>query len=149
MKPCDQCPWRLKNQGKRHKFGFYTKSNLQRLWNEIRQGGRAQSCHLTDPQHPDHIAVGAKPGAQANECPGSVILIRRELELLGGPERDITEERLKAYRADKSKRRLKKTGLFYWVLERASAFTGTPLGGAPLPDVDPQDPEIGLPDWIK
>lgn len=149
MRPCDQCPWRLSNQGKKHKFGFYTKTNLKRLWNQIRGGGKAQSCHMTDPSHPDHVAVGAKPDAKAKECPGSVILIRRELEFLGGSECYVTEERLKSYQADKSKRRLTKSGLRYWLLERASVFTGTPMGGVPLPNVDPTDSEIGLPDWIK
>jgi D-serine deaminase-like pyridoxal phosphate-dependent protein len=58
---------------KPHRFGFYTKANLRRLWRQIRGadplGCTAQSCHLTDPQHPHHIAVGAKAGATAQETP--------------------------------------------------------------------------------
>jgi hypothetical protein len=78
-----------------------------------------------------------------------VVLIRRELDVLGGKEKTVTPESIDAYLAPKSKRRLTKLGILYWLIERASVFTGTPFGGKPLPDVDPSDPEIGLPDYIK
>ena len=95
--PCAACPWRVSNHGTRHPHGFYTKRNLQRLWNQIRRGGRAQSCHPTDPGHPDH---GAKPEAEAKECVGSVILVMREMKAIqddggDGPAIDRYLERSK------------------------------------------------------
>ena len=72
---CDQCPWRRSNHGKPTRGGFFRKDNLRRLWGQLRgaspdsMGGR-QSCHLTDPSHPDHIEAGAKPDAKPRECPG-------------------------------------------------------------------------------
>ncbi|MCY4121361.1 MAG: hypothetical protein OXG72_10630 [Acidobacteria bacterium] len=78
--PCEQCPWRVANHGKRHPGGFYRKDNLRRLWNQIRKGSRLQSCHPTDAGHEDHRKyAGAKPGAKPLECIGSVILILREM----------------------------------------------------------------------
>ena len=93
-KPCAQCPWRRSNQGKKHAFGFYTKANLRRLWNQVRGGGNAQSCHLTDPSHPDHIAVGAKADSEARECPGSVIVVKREIAKMANKDRVIDSEGL-------------------------------------------------------
>lgn len=144
---CAQCPWRLSNHGKRHPHGFYTKKNLQRLWNQIRNGGYPQSCHLTDPSHPDHIKVGAKPGAKAQECPGSVILIKRELLSLCSKDHEVDNDKLADYLRDK-KHGLTKNGLRYWLLGRASQLAGTPFGDQPLPDVE-EDPEIGLPEYLK
>ena len=78
--PCDDCPWRKSNHGKRHPGGFFRKNNLQRLWNQIRKGGGMQTCHPTDPSHPDHCTCGgAKKGSTEQECAGSVVLITREL----------------------------------------------------------------------
>jgi len=141
--PCDQCPWRLSNQGKPHRFGFYTMRNLRRLWGQVRRGGNAQSCHLTDPSHPDHVAVGAREGAKAQECPGSVILVLREIERMaeGGV---VTVDGMKRYLAAR-RRGLTKSGVRYWVVMRIQ-FGGMPLIGEPkLPDVDVRDAAIGLP----
>jgi len=140
--PCAQCPWRKSNHGKPHKFGFYTKTNLRRLWGQIRRGGGEQSCHLTDPSHPDHVAVGAKPNAKAQECPGSIIVVSRELSKMatGGV---ITEDGLKRYQKER-KKGLTKRGLAYWIVSRIQ-FGGVPMiGGPKFPDV-PDDPEVGLP----
>lgn len=146
-KPCAQCPWRLANQGKPHPFGFYTKANLRRLWNQVRGGGQPQSCHLTDPSHPGHIAAGAKPTAKAQECPGSVIVVTRELKLLAefGGGVAGTKEGLARYLKERRKG-LKKTGLLYWVVQRVQ-FGKAPFfnGDGPLPDIA-DDPEIGLPE---
>ena len=44
---------------------------------------------------------------------------------------------------------LTRRGIFYWVLERIQ-FGGVPIvGGRPLPDVDADDTEIGLPAWLE
>jgi hypothetical protein len=148
-KPCAQCPWRLSNHGKRHFGSFYTKANLNRLWNQVRGGGRAQSCHLTDPQHPDHIAAGAKPDAKPRECPGSVILVVREmrkLEKFGGGE--ITKEAMIAY-AKARKKGLTKNGMLYWLIQRVQFGHVPMLGGPPLPSVDEKDMEIGLPEELR
>ena len=117
--PCDACPWRVANHGKRHKHGFYTKRNLQRLWNQIRRGGGVQSCHPTDPGHPDH---GAKPDSKAQECGGSVILVTRELRrlaMLSGDPNHIDGKYIPAYLAlSRVNKGLTTTGLMYYLLSR-------------------------------
>lgn len=144
-KACNQCPWRIENQGKPSPGGFYTKQNLTRLWGEIRRGGHAQSCHLTDPSHPDHLAAGCKPDSHPQECPGSVILVKRELAIMRGYSTDgetIDDAGLKTYL------KLRRDGLtkrgVYWLVDRIM-FGGQPfIGGKRLPDVL-DDPAIGLP----
>jgi hypothetical protein len=149
-KPCAQCPWRLSNQGTPHPHGFYTQANLRRLWNQLRGGG-AQSCHLTDPRHPDHVAAGAKPGAQPQECPGSVIIVLRELHKLADDKGVIggDEASIKKYLAE-NKRGLKKNGILYWTVQRIQMATVkffNPDG--PLPAVDVRDPTIGRPEVLR
>jgi hypothetical protein len=142
-KPCAQCPWRLANQGKRHPGSFYTKANLRRLWGQVRRGGSPQSCHLTDPRHPDHVAAGAKPDATPLECPGSIILIGREFLKIaeGGDTMDVAGvERYLARR----RFGLTRSGVRYWVIQRLHLGQVPLLGGPPIPDVD-DDPAIGLP----
>jgi hypothetical protein len=141
--PCEQCPWRLSNQGKKHKFGFYKKANLRRLWNQIRGGGNKQSCHLTDPSHPDHIAVGAKEGAQAQECPGSVIVVKREIERMANGSQIIGVEQALHYFKTR-KKGLSKRGVLYWVIGRMQLGDTPYFGEGKLPDVK-DDPGIGLP----
>ena len=80
LKLCPGCPWRKSNHGKRSKHGFYTRRNLRRLWGEIRGGGGLQTCHLTDPTHPDHVDSGTPVDATPHECAGSVALAVREIE---------------------------------------------------------------------
>jgi hypothetical protein len=142
QRPCDQCPWRLANQGKRHKFGFYTKKNLRRLWNQIRGGGNAQSCHLTDPSHPDHVAVGAKRGAKVQECPGSLILVQRELRKMAGSDGVVRDESVAAYLKN-HRDGLTKLGVLYWAIKRTQ-LAGVPvIGGPSMPAMDLDNPEIG------
>lgn len=149
-KPCAQCPWRLSNHGKRHFGGFYRKRNLIRLWNKLRNGGGMQSCHLTDPGHPDHVAAGCSPNAKAQECPGSVILIVRELKQLAahGQNETIDKNAVEAYCAVRSGG-LTPKGVVYWGLQRLGPFAETPLGYKRPPDVDETDPEIGLPEYLR
>lgn len=148
-RPCEQCPWRTANQGTKHPYGFYTKKNLTRLWNQIRKGGSAQSCHLTDPAHPDHVAAGCAENAVAKECPGSVILVLRELTSLQPKDKSpIDPEHADAY-LKRRKRGLTKYGLWYWLVSRIT-FGGVPLMGGPkLPNVNIKDPAIDLPAHLK
>lgn len=143
-KPCEHCPWRLSNQGKKTPWGFYTKTNLRRLWNQIRSGGAEQSCHPTDPGHPDHIAAGAKPGATPRECPGSVILVMREIYSMRDETGTVTPETTKRYLQTR-KKGLKKTGLLYYIVQRIQLGGVAFLGGPKMPEVDVDDQEIGLP----
>ncbi len=149
MNPCVQCPWRKTNQGKPHPSGFYTKKNLRRLWGNLRRGGMGQSCHLTDPSHPDHVKAGAPENGKPQECPGSVVLIIRELKRLEalGTNGVIDQMAITKYMATR-KRGLTRTGLVYWIMQRVQ-FAGTLLGKQPLPEVNWEDPAIDLPDWLK
>ena len=55
------------------------------------EGRRLQSCHPTDPGHPDHREyAGAKPGAKPLECSGSVVLILREMRYADTLDGDST-----------------------------------------------------------
>jgi hypothetical protein len=147
MKPCNQCPWRLENQGKRHSHSFYTKKNLTRLWNLLRRGGAPQSCHMTDPSHPDHLAVGCKETAEARECPGSVILVLREVRQMADENNVVKAKRIEEYRRSR-KRGLTQAGLAYWLLARIQ-LGGVPLiGGPKLPDVE-EDDAVGLPVYLR
>lgn len=145
-KPCPQCPWRLENQGKKHFGHFYTKVNLTRLWNQIRKGGAAQSCHLTDPSHPDHIAAGASEHAKIKECPGSVILVLREFKLLADSTGHIGETGLFNYLKTR-KKGLTKQGIL-WLVSRYTQGGVPFVGGPKLPVVDSEDKEIGLPEYL-
>lgn len=143
--PCEHCPWRVANHGKRTPWGFYTKTNLRRLWNQIRGGGAQQSCHPTDPNHPDHVAAGAKPGAQPQECPGSVILVFREMEKIQAlGEGVINPAGIDRY-VVRHRDGLTKRGMMYWIVERYQ-LGGVPIFGGPkLPDVDVDEEGIGRP----
>lgn len=142
-RPCANCPWRAVNHGKRTPWGFYSAANMRRLWNQIRRGG-AQSCHPTDPNHPDHVAAGAKPGSTPLECPGAVILVLREATRLasyGADGNTVDEQAIPAYLRN-HRDGLTKTGIMYWVVQRI-ALAGKPfIGGAPLPAVD--EDEAGI-----
>ncbi len=140
-KPCAQCPWRLSNQGKRHRFGFYTKANLRRLWNEVRGGGLPQSCHPTDPTHPNH---GAKPDSKPQECSGSVIVVLREVRKMADDKGVIDTPGVDRHLKTRRKG-LTKNGIFYWVVSRMQMGGVPVIGGPKLPVVDENDPEIGLP----
>jgi len=138
--PCEHCPWRLSNHGKRTPWGFYTKANLTRLWNQIRRGGKGQSCHPTDPSHKDHIEAGAKPGANPQECAGAIILVRREFAAAADETGKINDETLARYKRDR-KDGLTRSGLIYWLLSRLQ-LGGTPFGQDKLPEVNDDEPGV-------
>lgn len=147
--PCAHCPWRIANHGKRTPWGFYTKANVRRLWNQIRRGttATAQSCHPTDASHPDHVAAGAKVGAQAQECAGSVILVYREFERLascGADGKTIDAGAIDRYLARYKADGLTRSGILHWLVGRYQ-FGGVPfMGSGPkLPEVDMAEEGIG------
>ncbi len=148
---CDQCPWRTSNHLTKHQFGFYTKKNLTRLWNQIRNGGGVQSCHLTDPSHEDHVACGARPGMKTHECAGSVILVKREMGKIAAyaPDgRTLDVEQVEQYKKAR-KKGLTRTGLAYWLVSRLG-LGGVPFVGGPvLPDVDVEDKRVSLPVFLE
>lgn len=78
-KACSSCPWRLANQGsKPDPHGFFTKSNLTRLWRGLRNGAR-MSCHPTDPRMAEFKGYEALADREVtHECMGSLVLVTRE-----------------------------------------------------------------------
>jgi hypothetical protein len=116
------------------------------LWGQIRRGGSAQSCHLTDPSHPDHIEAGAPKNGKAKECPGSVVLVMREFDQLSNDENHVDVESIDRYHANR-KTGLTKKGILYWLVNRYQ-LGKTPLGQGALPEVDACDEEIGLPEEL-
>ena len=144
---CPQCPWRTANHGKRSRGSFYTKRNLRRLWNQIRGGGKIQSCHLTDPSHPDHIEAGASPDAKVHECTGSIILVIREIDKLreiaqGEP---VTPEHVELY-LEQNPDGIKRRGMPYWLLQRIQFANDLLPGHESIPNAPQelvQSSEIG------
>ena len=117
--PCDGCPWRRANHGRRQPRGVHTQGNIQRLWNEIRNGKRTMTCNDAKP---DENRNKNGPTA-APECTGSVILVMREVLYIaalgkspGVMEPDDVEEYLKEH--TKSRNGLTKKGIYDTVLRR-------------------------------
>jgi hypothetical protein len=77
-----------------------------------------------------------------------VVIIRELKALAGGEDEAVGAEHIKRYLAARP-RGLTRSGIYYWLVQRASALAGTVLGGKPLPLVDDADPEIGLPNHIE
>lgn len=78
--PCASCPWMLANAGKPTAHGWYTKTNLRRLWSGLRRGER-MTCHGTDPDNePLPGKAAPKDGHPTAECTGALVLIQRELQ---------------------------------------------------------------------
>ena len=144
-KPCEQCPWRVANHGRRHR-GFYTKANLRRLWFGIRSSNVLNSCHPTDTSHPAH---GAKPGSRAQECTGGMILVWRELRRVRrcGPEPgSLTPAGFDAY-MKQVRRGLTRLGFLGWAI-RSTCDLRAMRGPGPLPPASEElldDPAYGLP----
>ncbi len=131
------CPWRRGNHGKPTPGGFYRKDNLRRLWNQIRKGQGIQSCHLTDPGHPDHVAAGAAPTAQPRECAGSIALVHRETRKIQDClDQGMTEDSALLRYQQENPHGLTKRGLVFWACQRTT-LTNTPLGEDPIPEIEP------------
>ena len=112
--PCNECPWRLENHGRRQADGRYTRRNLKRLWNKIRRGGGQQSCHPTDPRDPRHQRNAGNP---IQECFGSAIMVSREITFaasLDPKAPNLGPEGINAYvKASKERHGLTREGLMY------------------------------------
>ena len=121
--PCQACPWRTANHGKRHPDGWYTKANARRLWAKLRTGD-SMSCHPTDPRNP--VSDKAKeagyreaPGhAEVHECIGAIILQEREVMALQA------SKDLATYRRTRT-RGMTTEGL--WTIASRAVFGGTML----------------------
>jgi hypothetical protein len=101
---------------------------------------------MTDPSHPDHIAAGCKEGATARECPGSVLLVLREVAAMAD-DGVVDGVSVKRYLKER-KRGLTKTGIAYWVMSRIQ-FGGVPfIGGPRMPEVE-EDEGVSLPGFLK
>lgn len=141
LRPCRDCPWRTENQGKRHKDGWFTKANRDRLWAKLRRGD-SMTCHMTDPENP--VPDGYKtvnPEATTHECAGALILQQREFMKLQDMQADIP-----AYRK-LFPRGLTKDGIMT-ILNR-HLYGGTPFGPAPMPKPNLNEPVSHDPlgDW--
>lgn len=137
--PCEACPWRLSNRGRRHPDGWYTVKNLRRLWAGLRRGN-GMTCHPTDPKNlvtERAQAAGYRPApehAKMRECAGALVVLERELHI-------AQSWGIKKYLRD---RRLGMTmGGLVWLAERFM-FSATPLV-LPLPKVDLNEADIGHP----
>ncbi|MDE2688538.1 MAG: hypothetical protein OXI16_13725 [Chloroflexota bacterium] len=115
VKMCEQCPWRRSNHGKRQENGFYTKANLRRLWKEVRSGEGVQTCHLTDPNHPEHVAAGAAESATPHECAGSIALVAREIRKFEKLIEEGYDDPYREYKRRES-RGMGREGFWYWMM---------------------------------
>lgn len=145
---CSGCPWAIKNHLKEpDPFNSYTEPNVRRLWNEVRSGGFPQSCHMTDPTNPIHLAMGCPSDASMRECAGSLILVARELVLASRDDKLIDIRSARRYIRERPNG-LTLDGLWYFAAQRGS-FADIPLiGGPPLPEVDIYDERVALPAYL-
>jgi len=107
---------------------------------------------MTDPGHPDHVKAGCPEDAQMRECPGSIILVLRELSAMASmgarpDERRIDDQAVTTYLRTR-KGGLTKSGILWWALQRMQ-LGGTPLGGPKLTEVNEDDSDIDLPEYLK
>jgi hypothetical protein len=136
--PCQACPWRLANQGRRHPGGWYTAANLRRLWAGLRRG-EDMSCHPTDPANP--VPDGWRqvpPDTRTRECAGALILKQREVMVL----QEVYGSDPRAYRRGRP-HGLTSQGVLA-VVERA-IFGGGPIGGIVMTRPNLNEPGIGYP----
>ena len=127
--PCGACPWRTSNHGVRHPDGWYTKTNLRRLWTGLRTGeAPGMTCHPTDPEMPVPDSWRRVPvDTVTRECAGAQTLIQRELwvfermiQVLG-----MDAPIFKLYRLLRP-RGLTRGGLAYWI--NSQMLAGTQFG---------------------
>ena len=131
---CGTCPWLRSNHGKKHSAGWYTKTNLRRLWGGMRQGEN-MICHATDP---NSITYGGdklvQPGHE-RPCVGALVLVKHSFNRL---------EELKSLKDYKTGvgQRMSKGGMVRWA-ERIM-FAGTAMGGPELLMPNMQQ-DVGVP----
>lgn len=148
-KACASCPWRLANQGsKPDPHGFYTKANLKRLWDGLRNGAR-MSCHPTDPRMAEFSGYEALADREvAHECAGSLVLTQREvMRFQDLAHANPDSDRVLAMYRKRHPNGMTREGLVA-IVER-HVFGGTPLGGVKMSKPDLGDPEVGYPPLDK
>lgn len=146
-KACAECPWRIANQGKKpdpHKF--YTKGNLARLWNRLRQGDR-MSCHPTDPRMAEWSGYEDQGDrTTANECTGSLVVVQREFmrfQMLATELRDAGDpvNPIRAYRNGRARLTLTRQGIIEIINRGLIVLPGE----VPMARPDLGDTEVGYP----
>jgi len=145
-RPCAVCPWRRANQGTPHPHGFYTKTNLRRLWTGLKAGER-MTCHPRDPRMAEFEGYEKTAASQATpECAGALTLVQRELAKFGHIAKTVEaegadrSETLRRYRRT-SPAAMTREGLAEYLY--AMAFASNPVTGLHAPAVSLGDAEIG------
>jgi len=148
-KPCDACPWRIANQGKRKPRAWYSLSNLRRLWSGLRDGER-MTCHPTDPDNPLPPGARALPeDVKTRECTGALIVVQREVTKFQecAAQAEAAGKRDGFGRYQKMQPCGMTIGGILATAERA-LFGGTVLGGTKMTLPNLNDDEIGAP-WLS
>jgi hypothetical protein len=147
-RPCAVCPWRLANQGTPHPHGFYTKTNLRRLWTGLKAGER-MTCHPRDPRMAEFEGYEKTAASQSTpECAGALVLIQRELAKFSHLAKTVDAEDDDA-RPGEALRRYRRTSPAAMTREGlgehlfALAMPTNPLTGLHAPAVHLADPEVG------
>lgn len=143
---CSHCPWRIGNQGKRTTDGFYSKANLQRLWNGMKQGEQ-MSCHPTDPRMNEfESAPRVRDDATTHVCAGATILLQREYMRFQELMQADGEMGYRRYRGLGGPR-LTRDALFQVAMRasvRVSNLIISASGKPDLEDLDVQYPPLGI-----
>lgn len=146
--PCDACPWRLANQGRKDvpQPHFYAAGNLARLWRGVRSGAR-MSCHPTDSRMAEW--EGYEDCADRDttfECAGALLLQQREFtkfQALCEAQPDAKPGVLfKLYRSE-SPGGMTLEGLRHLVSR--AMFGGTLFDPVKMTALELDNPEIGYP----
>lgn len=130
---CQECPWRITNQGRKHPQGHYTKASLKRLWDDLRKGVGPLLCLFR--------------GCEGRECRGSIVLVKRELARMLNPRGGITEGSILEYLAARPGA-LTRDGAHYWLARHLRYGERNGQRHAALPKVQ-DDPEVGLPEFLE
>lgn len=150
--PCKSCPWRISNQGsKPDPHGFFTKSNLRRLWKGLRDGAR-MSCHPTDPRMAEFAGYESLASRDTtHECAGALTIVQREFMKF----QELAEADPKSKKTLQQYRKLYPKGLTRYglvgIYERF-VFGNSGLAGVGMSWPDLNDTEIGydvLGEWVK
>lgn len=147
-KPCAHCPWRLSNAGRENQHGFYTKSNLRRLWNGLRKGNR-MTCHPTDPHMSGFAGYEVTAGREVtHECAGAAIMVQRELhhfqECAKAAEAESRDDGFARYKRLRGGAAMTRDGLIYAVQVLLFGHVPPPFGeGLATRQMGLNDPDVG------
>jgi hypothetical protein len=106
-----------------------------------------QSCHLTDPSHPHHVEAGASDKSTPQECPGSLLIVQRELRSMADDDGVVTPESYERY-LKRRRRGITRRGMLFWVVQRCQ-FGDVPIVGERSMPLIPEDQAIGLPAYLR